>query len=80
VSIEHLVLQHEPSAVPASDWLVALHLKISRPEGNGLNKFDFLKEGFACHGAFISASYLAILVFCLRYLQRMKFVLVPLFF
>jgi len=53
VSNEHFVLQHEPSAVPASDCLLSFHLKISRPEGNELNNFDFWKEGFAPWGQYI---------------------------
>jgi len=53
VSNENLVLQHEPSAVPPSDWLLALHLKISRSEGNELNNLDFLKEDFVPWGQYI---------------------------
>jgi hypothetical protein len=53
MSNENLVLQHEASAVAASDWLLALHMKISRAEGNELNKFDFLKGGFVPWGQYI---------------------------
>jgi len=53
VSNENFLLKHEPSAVPASGWLVSFHFNISRPEGNELNNFDFWKEGFVPWGQYI---------------------------
>ena len=53
MSNENLELRHEPPAVPATDSPLALYLKISRPEGNELNKFEFLKEGFVPRGQYI---------------------------
>jgi len=46
-------LQREPSAVPASEWFLSLHLKIARPEGNELNNFDFWDESFVPWGQYI---------------------------